>query len=588
MVLAALAAVVLGTISVRTAFGTSAAGRPRPAVAAFPIRHVIIVIKENHSFDNIFGTYPGADGATHALAGNRRVRLGHTPDHTILDIGHAGDAALVAENGGRMNEFQTLPGAIQNGKDIADSEYHASDIPAYWKLARYFTLDDHFFSTINGPSFPNHLVFIAGTSDNTVDNPRGQTQHAWGCDSGPYAVVPAENPVSGRHYLVKPCLNMKTMADTFQSHGVSWKYYAPGKFKSGYIWSSFDAIRHIRYSHLWKTNVVPPGDLFTDLRAGRLPQVSWIVPDQLHSEHPPASMCVGENWSTNIVNAVMHSRYWPDTLVVLTWDDFGGFYDHVVPPREDLISLGPRVPTIIISPYARPHYIDHHLLEFDSILKFIEQDFHLPALTHRDRTAPSLLSSLDFQQLPLTPITLPKERCPRADYVTKQSLVGKLLNVTVRPYATVLLMRLKGSDNIATILAGPSTWIGIATGRLHVSLHDYDVGDTIQVTGRPDPQRALVYGAATLRDYDLHAFSGIGSIRSVGQFGNTIIVRFGTKSTVLTISKRTRILTVHGGVGSIANLADGEMIKVIGVRDVRTGDLVATAEIQVLRGPRHP
>jgi phospholipase C len=163
--------------------------------ARYPIKHVVIIIKENHSFDNIFGRFPGADGATTAaIAGGQTVALNRTPDHTLLDIGHAGDSATFAIDQGRMDRFNLLPGAVQNGKDIATSEYYQSDIPAYWTYGLHFTLDDHFFSTIMGPSFPNHLALIAGTSHNTIDNPRGQTHHAWGCDGGPFSVVTSVDP----------------------------------------------------------------------------------------------------------------------------------------------------------------------------------------------------------------------------------------------------------------------------------------------------------------------------------------------------------------------------------------------------------
>jgi phospholipase C len=312
----------------QASIGSRAADKPR-----YAIDHVIIIDKENHSFDNLFGRFPGADGTTTAeLASGKLIHLLHAPDHTLLDIGHAGDSAAFAVDGGRMDRFAELQGAIQDGRDVADSQYDQSDIPAYWAYAEHYTLADHFFSTIMGPSFPNHLATIAAGSANTIDNPRGNTRHAWGCDSGPFAVVSAVDPHTGRPYLTKPCFDIPTMADTLQQHHVSWKYYAPQAFASGYIWSSFDAIRHIRYSNLWKTNVPPDTSFITDVQNGKLPAVSWLVTNAEQSEHPPYSMCVGENWTVDQINAVMRSRYWPSTLIVLTWDDFGGFYDHVAPP----------------------------------------------------------------------------------------------------------------------------------------------------------------------------------------------------------------------------------------------------------------
>src|SRR5947209_59845 len=200
------------TVSAAGPSGTSTPGTPRPSPTAtshaprYPIQHIVIIDKENRSFDEMFGLFPRADGATTAeLASGKVIRLGHTPDHTLLDVGHAGDAAAFAVDDGRMDRFNQLPGAIQNGRDIADSQLRQSDVPNYWRLAGHYTLDDHFFSTILGPSFPNHLVTIAAGSNNTDDNPRGQTFHAWGCDGGRYPVVTAIDPATGRTYLTKPC-----------------------------------------------------------------------------------------------------------------------------------------------------------------------------------------------------------------------------------------------------------------------------------------------------------------------------------------------------------------------------------------------
>jgi phospholipase C len=215
---------------------TSRRQEDKAVAARYPIQHIVIIDKENRSFDQMFGTFPGADGATTArLPSGTVVPLGRTPDHTLLDVGHAGDSAAFAENQGRMNRFSELPGAIQDGRDIADSQFRQSDIPSYWKYAQAYTLDDHFFSTIDGPSFPNHLVTIAASSDNTIDNPYGQTHHAWGCDGGPYSVVNAIDPATGRHYLTRSCFSIPTIANTFERYHISWRYFAPGQYQSGYV-----------------------------------------------------------------------------------------------------------------------------------------------------------------------------------------------------------------------------------------------------------------------------------------------------------------------------------------------------------------
>jgi phospholipase C len=557
----------------------------------------VILDRENHSFDNLFGTFPGADGATTAtISTGQKVKLIHTPDHTLLDISHSGGAAGFAVNFGKMNQFNLLPGAIQNGRDLANSQYQQKDIPYYWTYAQTFTLDDRFFSTIMGPSFPNHLVTIAASSANTVDNPIGQTYHAWGCDGGPYSVVSAIDPKTGRNYTVKPCFTMPTMADTFQRHHVTWRYYAPGQYKSGYIWSSFDAIKSVRDSSLWKTNVRPTEQFIKDVKAGRLPQVSWLITSEEQSDHPPHSICVGESWAVSQINAIMQSAYWKDTLIVLTWDDFGGFYDHVVPPVQDHISLGPRVPTILISPYARPHYIDHHTLNYASILKFIERDFSLPALTARDRTAPNLLTSLDFKQVPLQPLVLHPSACPPSDITVVSTIAGSLLRLTATKPNIEAHLRLPGG-NLATLFMLGGTPVLMRGGT--ASLADLRPGDHVVVSGRPDPTAALVYGVNYITDTDLAPFmkqqgvilnvgrEGSGDY-TVGTEGRVYTVQFGTHTRIVDVDPGTRILLKNGRPGTIADLKAGMRIRVTGVHNRRVDEVTSTSLIRILGTGKAP
>lgn len=570
------------------AAGSMAAGKPRVAptstpspVARYPIKHIVIIDKENHSFDNLFGTFPGADGATTFRGPDgTSTPLGHTPDHTLLDLAHAGDAAAYAVDQGRLDRFGSLPGAVQDGKDIADSQYVRADIPAYWAYAQRFTLDDHFFATIMGPSFPNHLVTVAASSGNAFDNPRGQDHHAWGCDGGKFSVVAAANPVTGANYLEKPCFDMTTMADTLQKAHVSWKYYAPGQYRSGYTWSAFDAVKHIRYSNLWKTNVPSDTSFIPDVQAGKLPAVSWLVTSEEQSDHPPYSMCAGQDWTVKQINAVMHSPYWKDTLIVLTWDDFGGFYDHVVPPRRDYLSLGIRVPTIIISPYARRAYIDHKLLDSNSILKLIEDNFRLPALNSHDRQATSLISSLNFSQTPQKPLVVSEPRCSAADRNIHLALKGIFLKLVQKDFGRELLMRIAGGD-IVTLLLGPSTPVAITHGR-HARLSNFIVGDHLYVRVRPDPQRALTYGAGLLKDLDLAPFGPKrGVISDVGQYGDTLNVKFGGQTLVVDLSPDTVIHLPKHKPGTVADLATGNSITLTGVLNTRLEEITTADTIDV-------
>src|SRR5262249_39580384 len=156
-----------------------------------------------------------------------------------------------------------------------------------------------------------------------------------------------------------------------------------GRGQSGYIWSALDAIDHIRNTALWDEKVVSPVQFIPDALSGNLPAVSWIVIGSGNSEHPPASTCAGENWTVRQINAVMQGPSWNETAIFLTWDDFGGFYDHVPPPMVDNFGFGPRVPLIVISPFAKPGLISHTVYEFSSLLKFVEQKFSLAPMTER-------------------------------------------------------------------------------------------------------------------------------------------------------------------------------------------------------------
>jgi phospholipase C len=209
-----------------------------------------------------------------------------------------------------------------------------------------------------------------------------------------------------------PCFDFRTLADLLEGEGRSWKYYAPGQDQSGYIWSALDAIAHIRLTQLWTQHVVPTADFVQDAQNGNLPAMSWLVVGSGRSEHPPASVCVGENWTVEQINAVMQGPDWESTVVFLTWDDFGGFYDHVPPPSVDNFGLGPRVPLLIISPWARSGHIERKPLEFSSVLKFIEDRFDLDRLTERDERSNDFFDAFDFDDHPRRPFILFQRSCP--------------------------------------------------------------------------------------------------------------------------------------------------------------------------------
>jgi phospholipase C len=372
------------------------------------IQHIVFIVKENRTFDNYFGTFPGAEGASSGTISTGDVIPLRNVPRIPHDVNHGFDPCVRAINGGAMDRFDLIP----NGGPpdyFGYTQLFESDIPNYFAYARNFTLADHMFSSLTGPSFPNHLYTIGAQSGRAINNPN--SSGIWGCDSPPTARVPLLND-DGTRTQVYPCFEFPTLADSLERAGISWRYYAPNQGQSGYIWSAFDAIGHIRLSSLWTEKVVPPARLITDALSGNLPAVSWIVIGSGMSEHPPASPCTGENWTVRQLNAVMQGPDWNSTAVFLTWDDFGGFYDHVPPPMVDNFGFGPRVPLIIISPFARSGFISQTVYEFASLLKFAEQRFGLDPLTDRDALANDMLDSFDFSQAPLPPLVLSERGCP--------------------------------------------------------------------------------------------------------------------------------------------------------------------------------
>jgi phospholipase C len=380
------------------------------------IDHIVFIVRENRSFDNYFGTFPNADGATSGtISTGEVVPLGHAPDYMLADIAHNWFAAKQGMNGGKMDRFDLNTGGNVSGNLQAYQQYYESDIPNYWTYARTFTLADHMFSSITSHTFPNHLYTIAATSGGVIGNPvaPGQNDGAsavWGCDATVNYQAPTID-AHGNFITTFPCYDFPTFADTLQVAGISWKSYAPGQGQVGYNYSTFNGINHIRYGPLWATNVVSDTTFVTDALSGKLPAVSWLVTGTA-TEHPPSSVCAGENWAVEQINAIMSGPDWASTAIFLTWDDFGGFYDHVAPPTVDKFGYGPRVPLLIISPYARSGQVVKTNFEFASVLKFIEKRFNLPPLTERDAGANDMTDAFNFFQRPLPPVILSERACP--------------------------------------------------------------------------------------------------------------------------------------------------------------------------------
>lgn len=379
-------------------------------------QRIIIIIKENHTFDSYFGTFPGANGATSGLTSSGQlIKLAPALDPPLENCNHSNPAAVVAIDGGKMDRFDKICPNLQSY-----IQYHRLDIPNYWTYAKDYALADNFFSGIEGPSFPNHLYFIGSQSANIVDQPAGIITGTGYCDSGTAVHVRALDPVTRKGYSTSPCVDFTTMGDLLDAAGVSWAYYASTTSKAEQIWNPYAAVNHIRFGADY-ANVKPYQEFAADAAAGTLPQVVWLNTTATLSEHPAASVAEGENWSVEQINAVMsNAALWSNSVIFVTWDDFGGFYDHVPPPNLDAYGLGPRVPLLCIGPYCK-RGIAHTQLEFASFNKCIENMYNLPALTTRDAAANDICQVMeDFSQPPLPPIQL----SPRT--ITKKTVLKEL------------------------------------------------------------------------------------------------------------------------------------------------------------------
>lgn len=364
------------------------------------IQHTVFIIKESRSFDSYFGRFPGVNGATTGVTSSAQVVpltampdvfLGATCNHwacTVQDV-----------DGGRMDRFDIAKGT---SLDVY-VQMRERDLPNYWAYARRFTLADHYFSSVHGASFPNHLFSVAAQTGGVMDNSSNAVSGT-NCDGSPSGTVPVMDAQGGITQR-SPCFDFQTLPDVLEDAGISWKYYGEG----GGVLST---IRHIADGPLFQERIASPSQFLTDAANNELPDVSWVLPPAGASEHPPESSCQGENWTVKTLNALMKSPAWKSTVVFVAWDAFGGFYDHLPPPQVDRFGLGMRAPLIIISPYAKPGYVSHTVYEQSSVLKFVERRYHLQPLTARDAAASDMLDSFDFNQPPQDPLILSPRQCP--------------------------------------------------------------------------------------------------------------------------------------------------------------------------------
>jgi phospholipase C len=411
------------------------------------IQHVVVIFQENRTPDNLFHDSVlisrGAD-----IASSGMNSLGQTVPLSPIDLGtsgsdpqnydldHSHHAFVAMYDGGKMdgaNLVGCAPAADCPPKAHPNPQFmyvNPSDVQPYFAMAEQYTFGDRMFQTNQGPSFPAHQFIISGTSAPTATSPLFDAENPLlssptGCIGAMTNTVTMIDATGSETNQAPqyPCFEHPTLTDLLGAKGVTWRYYTP---LAGYIWTGPNAIAHICQQQSingtltctgpeWTRNVIiSQSQVLADIANGQLPQVSWIIPNGTSSDHAMVNDGSGPSWVASIVNAIGNSDYWANTAIIITWDDWGGWYDHVAPKViNDGVSWGSgyvygfRVPLIIVSPYAKAAYISHTTHDFGSILKFVETTFNLPSLGYADGPADDLADCFDLTQTPLTFQTIP-------------------------------------------------------------------------------------------------------------------------------------------------------------------------------------
>lgn len=390
-------------------------GKPIPRVTdrvpvvdtATPIKRVMYVMLENRSFNNLFGLFPGVKGTDVGVSYGKEVPLRTCPDWLPGDLPHDRAAYLNSLNGGKLDGF----GTGIYGPVWAYTQMKEAQIPNYWMWAREYAISDHFFASAAGPSYPNHFFFVGGTSGGVIDNPENietrvvgtKKYKSWGCDAIGEDVFVFVKDDQGNLSKHDTCFTFPTVGQQLTRKGVDWTFYSAAPGQTGYFWNSYNGISEIFHSDQWHEHTRPVDNLVKDIEANDLPAVTWVTPRFELSDHPPVSSSFTHNWISDVVNAVMKSDMWQHTAIFLTWDEWGGFYDPVVPPVFDDIGPGIRVPLLTISPYTRRGVIDDEVGEFSTPLRFIADNWGLEYLTPRIAKTHDMTHIFDFSSPPRPP-----------------------------------------------------------------------------------------------------------------------------------------------------------------------------------------
>jgi phospholipase C len=411
---------------------------------------VVIIFQENRTTDNLFHDpvliSRGADiassgvnskgqtiplgqiglGTTGSNPGNYDLNHAHLAFTQMCDLSPVtGDCAM---DGADLVGVQCGTGATGCPENPQFMYVDPAQVQPYFQMAEQYAFSDRMFQTNQGPSFPAHQFILSGTSAPTATSNLFAAENTGGDGNAGCAVISTDtvaliNPSGSESTSQYPCFEHATLTDLLNAKSVSWRYYV--STTSWSIWTAPNAIEHMCGPNApppnatactgadWTNNVVQgtaqnPAPVLTDIANGQLPAVSWVIPNGYDSDHALSNDGSGPSWVAAVVNAIGDSQYWSNTVIFVTWDDWGGWYDHVAPQViNDGVSWGSgyvygfRVPLLVISPYAKPSYISHVKHDFGSILKFIEEDFGLPSLGYADAPADDLSDCFNYNQTPL-------------------------------------------------------------------------------------------------------------------------------------------------------------------------------------------
>ncbi|MCI4336612.1 MAG: fibronectin type III domain-containing protein [Thermoplasmata archaeon] len=503
-------------------------GHLTPAVAiipsTFPIQHVVFVLLENHAYDNYFGVYCQALSSLCPVTGNgipagdcvnmtpgsvtggciRPFALNASYVNVSLGGSHNYGASHKSYDGGKMDGFYA---AAPHLKQVL-GYYNGSTIPAYWNLAESYGLGDNFFSSALSYSLPNHWFMVAGAAPLESENPFGA-----------FSRQGVAAPLSGgeMQYLnqsnATPALD-----DELVNSSTTWRYYDDSTNNQSFLAALNETVHGVNsqpsvfdywnpliskaetYNYNLNSHFVPRGNFFNDTKNGTLPNVSWIIPAGFMSDHPPDNLNNGMGFVSSIADAVMNSSLWKSTAIFVSYDEYGGYYDHVAPPQIDQWGLGFRVPVYVISAYTPEGYISHVQTRFESVLHLMEWRFGLSNLTFRDGLAALPLDYFDLNATPRAP-----------DLIT-------MGNPYPMPQQIQLLKRVSGLTIVTSPTGANLTW-GETSGTAPVAGYNVRYGTAhghITSANLPRTQTSLaIAGLACNSTYSVSVLSFAGANRSI-------------------------------------------------------------------------